>query len=198
MDSCSPPPLTARSLNKQAACALANKHRTSTHSFHPQQMPDIRPQAHLSTGPHRSGVDLAGESLCELLGLACDIENPCLRSAETALEVEGPELWLVVNVDPGDSMQPGLVRGSFDQLLADALASMLRMYGGVEDKGVRLSVPGDVDEAHQLLHSASANVSHAVTQDGAEVDGVVIRPRGSEQLVQRKVVHRLRDRVFDV
>ena len=80
---------------------------------------------------------------------------------------------------------------------SDSLVPMAWEYGRVQHEGVRLSVPGCVDEAYKFSALVGADVSHADVEDGLELRDRVVWPGRREKRVEVGVTDSWRDLEFD-
>lgn len=79
--------------------------------------------------------------------------------AESPLLVKWGKLRLVIDVQPQHLMFSGHFDRLHDKAAADPLPAMIRMDSSVEDECVSVAVPGEVNEAHQLIPVISADVA---------------------------------------
>lgn len=87
-----------------------------------------------------------------------------IRAGEPAsIEVEGAEIVLEIDVEPLASSGTSLVYSKGDQFGPDPASPHSRRHDGVQDERVDGSVPGDVDETHELVSLASTDPAQAMS-----------------------------------
>ena len=81
----------------------------------------------------------------------------------TSIEVEGAEVILEIDVEPLASSGTSLVDSEGDQFGPDPASPHSRRHDGVQDERVDGPVPGDVNEAHEVVSLASTDPAQAMS-----------------------------------
>lgn len=108
------------------------------------------------------------------------------------VQVEGLQVGLEVDVEPGAAGGTGFVGSGSDQGPTYALAAVGGVDGGVENEGVGAAVPGDLDEADQLVvvEGADPGEGVAIQAGSPRLNGDLLPAEGQRvQSGQFKVVH---------
>lgn len=79
---------------------------------------------------------------------------------------------LEINMQPLGATLGGRLTGQFEQTNADAPTAIIRIHAGIENEGVRPTIPGDVDEADQQLAIIGADMGQTARKNG----GKAMRP----------------------
>lgn len=79
------------------------------------------------------------------------------------------QLWFVVDVDPLNVALGRHLHCPADQLAANPLLLEARMHGGVQQKGVNATIPGQIDIADQFGLRKGRQVAQTVSPLDLEV-----------------------------
>jgi hypothetical protein len=84
-------------------------------------------------------------------------------------------------MQPLDAALPTCLQRRVYKLASDTLPLVARMDGRIEQEAMHAAIPGDIDEADQLVAVERADIEQAVLQHGLEIAPNVIFPGGGEQ-----------------
>ena len=111
--------------------------------------------------------------------------------------IERREVRLVVHVKPRASASAGESGSLSNELQAESLPTKSSVDSRIEQESVLSAVSREIDESNQAVASESPDVAEASCEDGAECAGGVVRPCSREEIVERGVVQRWIDAVFN-
>ena len=98
-----------------------------------------------------------------------EIDQASCGMTESTLAVEWRQVRLKIDVEPLDAPFVGIQSGAPDQLTANASTSIAGVYGGIQDKRVDPTVPGQADKPDQTPAVSGGHSEQAVRQFGRPV-----------------------------
>src|ERR1019366_10794511 len=94
-----------------------------------------------------------------LSALFLQIPEAGTGGGESAGAVKFCQSWLVIDVQPFDSLEANLARAGFDQFSADASSLPVRRDGGVDKKPVHAAIADDLGKADELFSFIGAHIN---------------------------------------
>ncbi len=109
--------------------------------------------------------------------------------AQSALSIEVRQMRLKVDVQPVCSAGARFICGAEDQGRSDSVAPRGFSNRRIKQERVLVAVPGEVDEADQILARIRADIREASLQNRSEVarSAATLSPRIGEQALQFRI-----------
>ncbi len=113
------------------------------------------------------------------------VQQPSRGRAKATGTVERFQRLLVINVEPFRTAFLGKGCRLPNQCRSDTSPLVVVMNGGIEQKGMRASVPRDIDEADEAIVVVRADPSQTALEDRTPLPRLRTLPRRRPEVVER-------------